>query len=253
MNLIPRSLGISAPKGKDVYEVYLVVKSRPGILAKTTEIMRQRNIDILEVHSQVSDDKQLAYEFFYVEMGNAAVTINQLIAALKAKEFVIEARVEAKHETCFESMMFPITSGGHYRMFVLGGKSWIALIHALLKTFGSAGNTILHNEGVTIAQETVEMISRRFNGTSEREILLKNFKQLFGAAGHGIAEISGGSEEFVITISNTIASEYDEPVMDQFLVGIVRGGLEKIFASEYKVENLRYEEKKIKFALVRKG
>jgi hypothetical protein len=40
-------------------------------------------------------------------------------------------------------------------------------------------------------------------------------------------------------------------LLDQFLVGIVRGAISKIFGSDYVVENLRFEDRKIKLKLKR--
>jgi len=250
--LIPRSLGISSPEGKDVYEIYLKAKSRPPTIGKILNRMGERNVDILGVHVQVSDDKKLAHALLYVEMGGASVKIDELMKELKANEFVMEVRAEPKHEVFFNSMMFPLTSGGHYRVFALGGRGWVALVSSLLKTFGSAGGTILHSEGFSVGEELVDGIARRFKAIKSRSVLLKNFAQLFSASGYGILDISGRDEELTVAISNSVVSEFDALVMDQFLVGIVRGAISKIFGSDYAVENLRFEGRKIKLNLKRK-
>ena len=249
-NTVPRSLGISAPEGKEVCELYLVVKSRPQVFDEIHRVMGRMNARLLEAHMQVADEGQLAHAIYYLEMVEATSTLSDLVRALTEKDFVIEARAEPKKAVYFESMMFPITSGGHFRMFAMGGTSWVALIRSLDKTFGSAAGSILHNAGVSLGEDTVEKINRRL-GTPSRELSLKNARQVFFAAGNGTLDLSGNEARFEVAIRDAIASEEEKPVIDHFLVGFVTGAIEKIFAAEYVVDNLRYENREMAFSLVR--
>ena len=131
-----RSLGITCPPGRKVFELYIAVESRPLVLAKIATIMGERGVDILAGHLQCSDDMHVGYDLFYLEMADATVTPDELVSVLKKQPFVKDAVMESKSKVKFETMMFPLTSSGHTRMFVLSAEGWLALVNSILSTFG---------------------------------------------------------------------------------------------------------------------
>jgi uncharacterized protein with ACT and thioredoxin-like domain len=91
-----RSLGIDSPPGKKIHELYLAVESRPLILAQIANMLGERNVDILAGGLQSSDDKKIGFHFFYIEMEDAKVTPEELVAALKGQSFVKDAKDRAQ-------------------------------------------------------------------------------------------------------------------------------------------------------------
>ncbi len=249
-----RSLGISAPAGRDVHEVYLRVKSYPSVLGKISNLMGERKVDILSVSGQVADDKKTARLIFYVEMGSAASSIEELEGALRKQEFVLDVITRPRNRMYFEDIMFPLTSGGHYRVFTVGARSWVSLVKQLLEKFGSGGKAILQEEGVAVGEEMVDRIGNRFE-KADKEILLDNLIGLFRGSGLGLLEIkSGGSSgersSFRIAIREPAAAESDAPILDDFLVGVVKGAISKILSKDLRVKDAAYEDGKITFELV---
>lgn len=252
----PKSLGISSPAGRDPYEIYLKVKSRPSILGKVSDVMKQRNIDILSANAHVSDDKQTAYIMLFVEMADSTAGIDEVVKTLREQDYVIEAVSESRKDMYYEGVMFPLTSGGHYRVFTLGATGWVALNKALLQTYGSGGEAILFNEGRSVGADTASRIAenRRFGGrTLTRELLLANFIGLFRASGHGMLDVARDEEGFAIKINRSVLSEYDKPMIDHFLVGVVTGAVESIYRSPsggLTVRGLRLNDRVVEFRLV---
>ncbi len=253
MTMLARNLGIASPSGKDVYEVYVQVKSRPSILGKLSDMLGARNIDILGAHVQVSDDRETGHVILYIEMKDSTVGIEELLKAVKEQGFVIDAKAESRQRIFFESMMFPITSGGHYRGFFVGASSWTALVDSMLKQFGSGAQVILQGEGAAVGRDVVQRIREKLGGTVDTRTLMDNIEALFRADGLGLLELSRGrSERISVTISDyaTTTAPSSEPLIDYFLIGVVSGAGSKIFSCDYSVENPRVEDSKIKFTLL---
>jgi len=247
-----RSLGISAPQGKDVHEVYLRVKSRPSVLGKISNVLGSMNVDILGVHGWVSDDKKTADLVFYVEMAGSTAPIGKVVSELRRQDYVLQARSEPRGRVYFEGMTFPLTSGGHYRVFVLGADSWAVLVRSLLRKFGTGGRVILQEEGTALGQELVTRIGFRFP-SPDAPVLVENLKALFSASGLGILEIGAveKGERMAVRIREpVISTSKDEGAVDDLLVGVVRGAMGKIYVKDYAVKDATYRDGAVSFELV---
>jgi predicted hydrocarbon binding protein len=250
---VPRSLGISAPAGKDVYEVRLRVESRPSILGKISNVFGSRNVDILGVHGQVNDDKKHADLIFYVEGGASTVPMAQVVDELKAQDFVTSVSSHSRNRVYFEADSFPLTSGGHYRVFAIGADAWAALVRAILQEFESGGKVILREEGTALGKEVVRGMGKRFP-SPDAPVLLDNLKALFRASGLGLLEITEAdrARRFIITIKEpAVCTRGGETPIDDFLVGVVKGAISQIYARDYKAREESLEDRTMTFELLR--
>ena len=242
LQLIPRSLGVSSPPGSDVYEFYMVLKNDVSSLGRLTETFEQRGATVLGSHFQISTQDNKAHVIFYVEMSKARSTIAQLVDELNKDRSVIEITATSKSRSFFESNMFPPTSGGHYRVFIMGSDSWINLVSSFKQKFGTPADSILYSQGVSAGIEMAHGIESRV-GAQEKdtEPKLSNLRGLFRATGLGLLEISGHRDDFTLTISESMGAKTD--FIDNFLVGIAAGALGRLFAKEYAVSELKHNSK----------
>jgi hypothetical protein len=247
----PRSLGISSPDGREIYELYVSVQSKPSVLARIASILGEKNVDILAGNMQCSDDKRTGYDVFYLEMADATVTPQELVETLKKLDFVQDAQIEPRSRVRFETMMFPLTRSGHTRVFVLSSNGWFALVNSILTTFGTAGGVILHNQGVSVGAEIVESIKALFRTPAGSELEMENLKAYFAAVGLGALQIAGDRKGMKAKIEQPVTSGQKIPVVDQFLVGVVRGAVNKIYSEDYVVKNLTFKDETIAFDLVK--
>ncbi|MEM3267268.1 MAG: hypothetical protein QXR69_01100 [Conexivisphaerales archaeon] len=246
-----RNLGSITPKGSDVYELFLIVKSGPSILGKISNVLGSKNIDILQVHGQVSEDKSIGHIIFYLEMAKSLASVNQLVEEMKAMDFVVEAYIEPKHEMLYESFMFPLY--GYTSRVVLGNaESYATAINSLLETFGSAGEVILQNAGEAYGRQIIDLIrnalSEQFR--NDMNVLLNNMKGYLRATGVAIADINVRDNSFIVKLSDTIlGNKYSK--VDYILIGIIRGAIESIIGKRLEVKDTRYDmdDKTIKFKL----
>lgn len=234
----PRSLGISAPPGTDVYEFYLSLKPDSSVLGRLSTFFGQKKADILGVHFQISGEKR-AHAIFYVEMANATSDIASMVEALNKDRNVIEATAVSRTGNYFESKMFPPTSGGHYRVFIMGSQSWINLVRSFKQKFGTPADSILYSQGVSAGIEMAQGLESRIGANvTEDGPKLINLKGLFRATGLGLLEISGHRENFTVTINESMGARTD--ILDNFLVGVAAGALGRLFSREYTVSDLKH-------------
>jgi len=235
---VPRSLAISSPPGKDVYEFYLVVKNNPEIFGTVSNIFTQKHAEILGAHLQLSNDRKSGYAIFYVEMEKASAGAIEIVGLLKRNKLVIESTAFQRNRVFFEANMFPPTSGGHYRVFIMGAESWRNLVSTFKRKFGSPADSILYSQGVSAGIEMAIGIESRID-PNEKDAApkLANLKGLFRATGLGLLEIHGHRDNFEVSISDSMGSNSE--TIDNFLVGVTAGALGRLFSKEYVVSELK--------------
>jgi hypothetical protein len=240
----PRSeiSGSISPPGGDVHEFYLTLKNDVSSLGRITELFEKKKVEVLGSHFQISPQDKRAHAIFYVEMSTAISTIAQLVDELNRDRSVIEVAATSKNKSFFESNMFPPTSGGHYRVFIMGADSWINLVRSFKQKFGTPADSILYSQGVSAGIEMARGIESRVGADEkEAEPKLSNLRGLFRATGLGLLEISGHREDFKLTISESMGARLD--FVDNFVVGIAAGALGRLFAKEYVVSDLKHNPK----------
>ncbi len=247
-------MGITAPEGSDVYEFYMKVKSKPSVLGRVSNLVGSKGIDILWMTGQASDDKQTADFFFFAEMCSSTASHSEVVEELRKQDFVLEARSHRLDRVYFEEFAFPLTSGGHRRVMVLDAVGWARLVKNFLDRFGSAGQSILHEEGVAFGQEVADRLQKRLD--AEPGQVVQNLKALVRASGLGlleVAEVEKG-ERFTVSISDSVLCQGEgEKLADDFLAGVVRGAIGRTYGRDFWVSGTRFEGDDMVFELAPKG
>lgn len=109
---------------------------------------------------------------------------------------------------------------------------------------------ILHNQGVSVGGEIIDSIRSLFHVPGGSQLEMENLRAYFGAVGLGTLLVTGDLRAMKVTIENPVMSGQKTPVVDQFLVGVVRGAVMKVFSGDYVVQDLTYDQGKIRFGLV---
>ncbi|MDV3244479.1 MAG: hypothetical protein LYZ66_04805 [Nitrososphaerales archaeon] len=248
--MIPRSLGASAPKGTNVYEIFLVVDNKPSVLAKVSDVFGNHLVNMLGIHGQNSDDGKTGYILVYAEMAGAKSSVDELLESLRKTKSVREARADSMTRVRFERMMFPLTGGGHHRVFLMGAEEWKGLVGSIGKLLGeSAASSLMHQEGVSVGEGLVKRIESSFSEEPDTQTLVDNAKSAFQSSGFGILEVNGSKEALSVGIQHPIVG-VTGPV-DNFTIGIVVGMFQKIHRASYHVDGVEYGgDGMLKFKLV---
>jgi hypothetical protein len=238
LSYVPRSLGLTLPEGPHIYEVFVRVKSRPGVLGRIASLLGSMNIDLVGVHGQVHEAAE-ATIILYADLAKASTSLEEALARLREEEFVMEVRAKPSEPIFFEQFYFPLTSGGRFRVFAISVDSWLSFEEELLKRFGTPAETLLHE------------IGRSMGTPMTTGVLHTNFVEMFRAFGLGLLDISTRDGSYEVSIREPLMSFRETQAIDSFSVGIVTGALEEIYGGILAVRNLNYrrDERTLAFTL----
>ncbi len=253
----PRSIGAAAPRGNDVYEFYVRARSHPSVLGSISGVFGRRNVDILGCHSTVSDDRSIGEIIFYVELAHATVRAEEMLEELQKEVDVLEAKMAPKNRRYLEEMSFPPTVDGKYRAIIFPTDWWVSLAEMMCERYGSAGSALLHEEGLSAGKSIVDRFRDRVPD-SDRPLFRENLCLASQAAGLGLVKIEptdgprGRNASFHVVLRDGPWGERKEhsPKEGQFLVGFLRGAMEKIHEKEYSVTGLIWQDEALAFDLV---
>lgn len=85
-----------------------------------------------------------------------------------------------------------------------------------------------------------ERLEDRFQARPTSEVMERDFIGLIRAAGMGKLKISGTKFGFVVRIEDSVVTESERGIIDNFLVGVVTGALGRIHSSTYAVSDLAF-------------
>jgi hypothetical protein len=251
MGYVTRSLGLTLPEGPHIYEVFLRVKSRPGVLGRIDSLLGSMNIDLLGAHGQVHESGE-ATIILYADLGKATTSLEEALARLREEEPVLEVSAKPNEPIFFEHFYFPLTSGGRFPVFVISVDSWLTFEEELLKRFGTPAEALLHEIGRSIGRAAVRKMRKRPMGTPiTTSVLHANFVEMFRAFGLGLLEIIKKDASYEVSIREPLMSYRETQVIDSFSVGLVTGALEEIYGGTLAVRNLSYrrDERTLAFTL----
>ncbi len=254
MTPTPKNAGLTAPEGGEVYELFIKARSRPGVLGEIAALLGRYNLDILGGHLQVHN-RDWGVITLYVDVSQPRDGLDKVLEELRGLDFTIEVDAKAMDEIFFEHFFFPITSGGHFRIFVISADAWMALEDTLHKTFGTAAATLLYHSGVALGKRVIDkMRERKTHVKLTEELLRANIIAMLRAYGIGIAKIEDTAQGFHVEISEPIMAEWDGKIIDYFTIGMMAGSLEAIYDTNLVARGVKYDSAKrvLSFELERK-
>ncbi len=254
--LRPRSIGAAAPRGNDVYEFYVRARSHPSVLGRISGAFGRRNVDILGSHSTVSEDRSIGEILFYAELAHATVKAEDLLEELLHAAAVLEVKMAPKNRRYLEELAFPPTVDGTYRAMIFPTEWWVSLAEMMCERYGTAGSALLHEEGLSAGKSLAGRFRDRVPD-SDRALFRENLCLASQAAGLGLVTIEpteprDGDASFHLVVREGTWGDRKEhsPKEGQFLVGLLRGAMEKIHGKEYAVTGLMWHDDVLAFDLV---
>lgn len=251
MNPIKKVSGLTAPDGEEVYEFFFKVKSRPGVLGAIASLLGEHNVDILGGHIQVHD-RDMGIITLYADISRKKESMEEIVSKLRSMELMLEVDYKPMSEVFFEHFYFPMTSGGHFRIFALSADAFMALEKNLYDTFGEVAGTLLYHSGRALGKRIVEkMRERRTPPEKTEDLLLRNLVAMLRAYGVGLFKIQREDTCFMIEVEEPLMSVWDGEVMDYFTIGVAAGALEEIYNLSLAVKETKYiaEDKKLEILL----
>jgi len=248
----PRILNLTSPSSQNAYELLLDVKSKIGVLHEITGFLATANIDILSMDIMATRGKTAVIVAF-IEMGAAKTSIEGLLREVRELDFVIDAQAAKKDGVLFEEFLFPIMVNDDIRGFLMTDTAWMSIATKMVLTYGTGGLAILHEAGVACGEEYGRHLQTKLGLNSGMKASVNNLRLMLLTMGLGEAEMVRTAEGFLVKVREPIISAKETKFYDHFLTGVIAGAAGLLTASNYDVENVRFEGNELSFKLGRRN
>lgn len=251
-----RSVGTAAPPGSGVYEVFVRIRSRVSTGGRLFALFAEANVDVLGIFGQVDDDRLNGNLILYADYAQSKREPLAFLDLLRRQEYVVDARLAYKGRLFLEEMAFPPTSDGEYRVLIFPVEWWSSLVSGLVRQYGTAAGSILHEQGLDAGRAHVHQVVARVPSV-DRELFLETLRAAGRTSGWGIFDIgeegtAGGPEIFRIAVREGPWVRMSPFSLEgcQFTVGFLRGALQEICRTNLVVRGLMYDRGELRFELV---
>lgn len=173
--------------GEKLYEVCVLLKDKPGALAKAAQTLADAGVNIkAESSFYVPNYEGVCFWTAFLDVSKTALNVNSLKETLLDLDVIEDARIEEPSPVPFEVVHFP-TMHANTRAIIMPIGSYWALMSRLEKILTPSGMTALHydagkNVGEHMATRLREIYHLDVDG------LIKAFGQAEKAIGWGIFE-----------------------------------------------------------------
>jgi hypothetical protein len=224
------------------------VNSNIGGLHQIIGFLAEANVDVVSTQIQSTRGKA-ADVVAYLEMGEANLSVEDLLKAVRKLDCVEEADAVRKDEVIFEEFLFPVMIDDEVRGFLMTDSAWMSIARRLMLTYGTGGLAILHQAGIACGEEYAKHLQSKLGLKASQETFMENLMAMLRAAGMGIAEMSKTEDGFAVQVREPIIPATETNVHDHFLTGVVAGATGHLFATSYSVEKVRFEGNELGFIL----
>jgi predicted hydrocarbon binding protein len=173
--------------GEKLYEVCVLLKDKPGALAKAAQALADVGVNIkAESSFYVPNYEGACFWTAFLDVSKTTLNIDALKENLLGLDVIEDARIEEPNPAPFEVMHFP-TLHANTRAVIMPIGSYWALMSRLEKILTPSGMTALHYDaGKNVGEHMAMQLKRIYRLDTEE--LIKAFGQAEKAIGWGVME-----------------------------------------------------------------
>jgi hypothetical protein len=246
---VPRFVGVGPPpdsvKSGKLYEFVAEGRDEVGSLSKLNKVLNDHNLKVASAGGySVSEGGAFIWSGF-ADYSLSTFKVEDTIREIKRLSFVTQASAVKIGEVVFDQYLFPVTIMGRQRAILVRAAPFVRVEQRLIAAFGSAGKSIMFDEGRNYALESFEQYVKLLPEATPA-VLMKNAVAGLRATGWGIFEVDVSRlliDGFAkIAIREPPFSETPEVKESNFTNGLACGALEAIFHAKTRIESSRYDE-----------
>ena len=224
--LYPRNIGISAPGGESVYELFVLGRSRVGALKDISSLIALHKIDITSNgRYQVYPSGEFVLTAF-LDFKETRATPDMLVSEIRALPFIKRAEIARPHHSIFERYLFPVTIMDKHRVIVFRIEPLLQIEKRLEEFLGSAGETIMFEMGRSYGLAIVEAY-RKDMPLLEGESLIRRIAAGARVTGWGLFEFASFENDKIdVTIFEPPTAVNPKVGKSWFTYGLVAGLIE---------------------------
>lgn len=218
-------------RGARIGQMLVKFKDVAGSLADVNRIASESGVDIRQSNAFAALDKSYALYNTFVEFKDPKVSHLELARRLKQSPFVLDASVvEGREGEIIDVLEFPVNWSGQ-RIVLVDQLSMSSMLQRVQKLFGSGGDLILYEEGLTFGEGLIGSVSEAVG----KEFMARNYDyvlNLLAATGWArpkLLEAANDNRDIVIRLERCFECEgkTSESPKSNFMRGFVSG----VFAS----------------------
>ena len=227
--LYPRNIGISAPSGESVYELFVLGKSRVGALKEISSSIAAYEIDITSSgRYQVYPSGEFVMTAF-LDFRETRATPDLLVSEIRGLPFITRAEIVKPHQSIFERYLFPVTIMNKHRVIVFRVEPLLQIEKRLEEFLGSAGTTIMFELGKSYGMAVVEDY-RKDMSTLSGDALMNRIVSGARVTGWGLFEFTAlGNDRIDVSIFEPPTAVKPGVGKSMFTHGLVAGLIEGVY------------------------
>jgi len=236
-----------------IYELLITGRAVPGAAATLSTVMVDHNVSLHPSGGYYSHEPGKFVWTTFADLAASKSAIESATADLDALDFVDKVESNKVSDVVFDRYLFPVLAGNDSRVIVFRLHALLGVEQRLIGTFGSGGASIMFEEGMAYAVETLREYDAMLPGASP-EVLLENVVAGLRTTGWGIftfdvsrLQHEGKTEVTILEPPTAVNPEFHD---SHFTYGIVAGIIKVICLKEVKVESSRYDSKKKMLTLI---
>ncbi len=239
-----KSIAITAPQGDHIFEFLVEAKDQPGVFERIVKVFAAHDVDVRSVSGAPEEGKQKFVTNLFVDFSAANCTAGDLLEELKRLPFVRKAYYADLKGRMFDRFLFPLQMLGGRRVLLMRVEPLVQIENRLVERFGSAGRTIMYEEGRSYA-EVAFLQYREALPRASAEALLENIKDGLRVTGWGIFDFKRVPEGFEVTIVDPPHLINNQYVENHFFFGATAKILEELYGGGLRVISAHVIERKL--------
>ena len=230
--------------GRELVQFCISMKNVPGAMGQVASEVARHGVNILSGYMSAHPGEELGYVTFFADITDATISLEELAAALKQLDVVVELEV---HEAEVPGL---IVDAAHFPLLFLGQEVVVIdlrmighMFSRLDEVFGTGASVILYEMGVRAGKVIVEEVVEC--GIREEDVL-KVLAALGVARGWGITEILSWDPRAVRLVLRVWENFECKPLAGRkrkphshFMRGVIAGIVSKLTGQPVKVREVK--------------
>lgn len=238
---IPKKLALNTPPGESIFEFAIYAQDRVGVLEDLVRVFSQHRVDIKSVSAeQVSSSSKGFVASLFCDLSFSGCLVEKLEWDLRHLDGVISVRSASTKGKLWGEFSFPIKLSNEKRVVILRVEPMLQIERNLIRKMGSAGASMMFNEGEVYAEEVLREYRKIFPNASKDQ-MLQVLQAEMRATGCGILDISIAKDGFEVALLDPPISKEADYTENRFMYGVVARMLELIFLCKLRLTSSSFD------------
>lgn len=244
----PRYIGLAPRQAKiasgRVFEILVAGRVVPGAVAMLSAVAARKDVSLHPSGGYYSYEPGKFVWTTFADLSGSSSEVEDIVGDLRKHDFVEKVEWDRMSDLVFDHYLFPVLAGNDARVIVFRLQPLLDVEQRLMETFGSAGASIMFNEGRAYALATLQEYKAMLPGASP-EVLIRNVVAGLRTTGWGLFsfDVSRTLQDGSASVTIGEPPNAVKPEMENsfFTNGLVAGVIEGVIGKEMKVTSSRYD------------